>query len=518
MTENKRIVLNIGATYGRSLFALVCGLFTSRWVLMALGQSDYGLYGVVGGLTAFIAFFNSLMAGAVGRFYAFSVGQAKVAGTQGEGLEVCRQWFNTAVLIHTVVPLVLITVGYPVGMWAVESFLTIPPERVEACRWVFRFVCISCFVGMVNVPFQAMYTAKQYIAELTIYSFVTTTLNVGFLYFMVTHPGDWLAKYALWTCLLSIVPQLLICLRALKVFPECRFNGAYLWDWRRTKALANYAGWQFFGCLGAMLRGQGIAIVINKYFGPTMNAAMTIAGTVSAHSDTLAGSMVGAFSPAITNARGANDWEKMRRMAYRTCKIGTLLTLLFALPLALELPEILRLWLKHPPEVAVGLCWSILAMVVVDKTAVGHMLAVNANGRVARYQMVLGTTLILTLPLAWLFVALGWGIYAVGWAMVLTMMGCAWGRVWFARKLVGMSARYWLFHIFLPLVLLIVLSGGVGLLPQLFLGPSFWRVCLTTAMTEAVMLPTAWFLLLDREERAFLLSRLPVLKRLRRVA
>lgn len=508
MTENRRIALNIAATYGRSLFALACGLFTSRWVLMALRQSDYGLYGVVGGLAVFIAFFNGLMAGAIGRFYAFSVGQAKVAGTQGEGLEVCRQWFNTAVLIHTVIPLVLIAIGYPVGMWAVESFLTIPPDRVEACRWVFRFVCVSCFVGMVNVPFQAMYTAKQYIAELTIYSFATTSLNVAFLYFMVTHPGDWLARYALWTCLLSVVPQLIISLRAVKVFPECRFNPRYLWDWKRTKALVNYAGWQFFGCFGAMLRGQGIAIVVNKYFGPSVNAAMTIGSTVAHHSDTLAGSMVGAFSPAITNARGANDWEKMRRMAYRTCKIGTLLTLLFALPLALELPEILRLWLRTPPTYAAGLCWSVLAMIVVDKTAVGHMLAVNANGRVARYQAVLGTTLILTLPLAWLFVAWGWGVYSVGWAMVLTMMGCAWGRVWFARKLVGMSARHWLFRIFLPLVLLTVFSGGIGLLPRLLFPPSFFRVCLTGAVTEAVLLPVAWCLLLDHDEKTFFTDKL----------
>lgn len=48
MTENRRIVLNIVATYGRSLFCLVCGLFTGRWVLMSLGEVDYGLYGVVG--------------------------------------------------------------------------------------------------------------------------------------------------------------------------------------------------------------------------------------------------------------------------------------------------------------------------------------------------------------------------------------------------------------------------------------------------------------------------------------
>ena len=51
MTPNRRILLNIIATYGRSLYALVCGLFISRWVLAALGKTDFGLYGVAGGMT-----------------------------------------------------------------------------------------------------------------------------------------------------------------------------------------------------------------------------------------------------------------------------------------------------------------------------------------------------------------------------------------------------------------------------------------------------------------------------------
>ncbi len=76
MSPNKRIFLNIVATYGRSLFALVCGLFSARWVLEALGQEDFGLYGVVGGLVAFIGIVNSLLGCAVGRFYAVSVGAA----------------------------------------------------------------------------------------------------------------------------------------------------------------------------------------------------------------------------------------------------------------------------------------------------------------------------------------------------------------------------------------------------------------------------------------------------------
>ena len=35
--SSKRIVMNTLATYGRSLFALLVGLFTARWVLLSLG-------------------------------------------------------------------------------------------------------------------------------------------------------------------------------------------------------------------------------------------------------------------------------------------------------------------------------------------------------------------------------------------------------------------------------------------------------------------------------------------------
>ena len=344
MSPNRRIFLNIIATYGRSVYALVLGLFTARWVLEALGQVDFGLYGVVGGLTAFIAFFNSLLATAVGRFYAVSIGAAQKNGA--EGIESCRQWFSIAVFIHTLIPIIFMMIGYPIGEWAVRNWLTIPPDRIAACVWVFRFVCISCFIGMVNVPFQAMYTAKQYIAELTIYSFATTTLNFFFLYYMVSNPGDWLSKYAFWTMVISVIPQLIICTRAIIVFPECRFKLSYVWSADKFKELLYYAGWQTFGCLGAMLRGQGIAVLVNKYFGPKVNSAMTLGGNVVNHASTLSSSLIGAFQPAIANAYGASDMNRMLTLAYQACKIGTLLLLIFIIPIAVELPEILKIWLK----------------------------------------------------------------------------------------------------------------------------------------------------------------------------
>ena len=52
MLPNRRIYLNIIATYGRSLYALVCGVFVGRWVLAAAEKSEFGLCGVAGGMMA----------------------------------------------------------------------------------------------------------------------------------------------------------------------------------------------------------------------------------------------------------------------------------------------------------------------------------------------------------------------------------------------------------------------------------------------------------------------------------
>ena len=63
----------------------------------------------------FISFFNTVLAGAVSRYYAFSIGAAK-GDSSGDGIEECRKWFNTAVTIHTVLPGILILMGYPIGI------------------------------------------------------------------------------------------------------------------------------------------------------------------------------------------------------------------------------------------------------------------------------------------------------------------------------------------------------------------------------------------------------------------
>lgn len=507
MSPNRRILLNIVATYGRSLYGMVLGLFCGRWALMALGEIDYGLMGVVGGLTAFISFLNLVFASANSRFYAYAIGQAKNNEGLGIGLEECRRWFTLAVFIHTLVPTILIVGGYPIGIWVVRHFLVIPPERINACIWVFRFVCISCFLGMASVPFNAMYMAKQYIAELTVYSFVTVTLNACFLYHMVTHPGDWMTRFALWTCILAVVPQILIAARALSSFPECKLRRQYCWDPVRLRQIASYAGWNGIGAIAKVLRVQGVAILVNLHFGAAANAAMSFANSVNGHSQTLSGAMQGAFTPVITTAIGAGEIERAKVWVYRFCKFGMALSLLFVIPLALELPEAIRLWLKNPPEYTVGLCAIMLLVSFIDKQTLGFGVAVMANGKIKWYQIVLGTFNLLTLPVCWLLVLLGGNVYAVGAGMLFTWTLLSYGRLFFARIQLGTSIRKWAKEIMMPMLAATAAAAVFGALPQLFLPRSILRIGATTFFSEIAFLPLLWRCVLTRDERKYIRER-----------
>ena len=505
MSPNRRIILNIIATYGRTLIGVLCGIFSTRWVLMVLGKEDFGLFGLIGSLVIFLSFFNLQFAGALSRFYAYAVGQAKVADDAELALEECRKWFSVGVTIHTLVPLALVAIGYPIGIWAIQAgVIGVPTYRVDACIWLWRFVCVSSFVSMVNVPFGAMYVAKQYIAELTIYSVSQAITRTAFIYYMTLSPKDWLVTYGFATCLIMIIPQVLICFRAVVVFHECRLRFAYMMLLPYIKRLAAYAWWQTFGGLGYLARHQFLTVVVNCFFGPKVTASFSIGSTVSCEAAALTGALHTAFAPAITTAYGEGDWVRVRAMAYQACKFGTLLTLLFAIPMGLEMDELLQIWLKDVPQWANGICLVMLAVVVVEKLSLGHIIGVNASGKVARFQVCRGIVCLAAIPLAIGTAITFRHVYAVAFSLLVTTCFACCSDVWIARGRIGLSVRYWLFEIVFPLMVVCTVACLVGLTPRCFMRPSFYRIVVTSMATLMSLGVISWHFVIKDEERLFL--------------
>ena len=495
MTSSHRIILNTCATYIRSVIAAGLGLFSARWVLAALGASDYGLFAVVGSIIVFITFLNGVMAGSAARHFAFAIGR-------GDSDEV-NKWFNTSLSIHFILPVVLISIGWPIGEYCIRHVFTIPFGRIPACLWVFRLSLIVAFFGMVSIPYFAMFSAKQHIAELAFWGTVQSVLSFGCAFLLTRVSGDRLLVYAGYGVTLSVVFQVIQVMRARHIFRECRINYLHWFDKCRFKEILSFASWNLVGSCGAILRDQGSVILLNLYFGPRVNAAFGIANQVSAQTSQLGVAMVGALAPEIAASEGRGDRTRMLSLAQQTSKFGTILVLLFAIPLMVELEYILKLWLIEPPLHTVMFCQLIMAAFVLDRLSAGYILAVNAYGKIAAYQATLGTCLVLTLPLAWVFLKLGAPPAGVGIALVVTMAVVSAGRVFWARRLLDVPVRSWLSKVVLPSGTVALVAFSAVMVPRWLLTPSFSRLAIVTITGIVTTLLTIWFIALDANERGF---------------
>ena len=513
MTENRRIVLNIAATYARSLFGLGAGFLIGRWVLQALGNTDFGLFGVVGGLMAFVGFVNKTLAIANARFYGIAVGECRVAENGEVAIEECRRWFSAAVLIHTSAAFILVGLGYPVGKWLIKNWLTVPPERVAACIDAFGLSSLASFIGMLSVPYLAMYGAKQEIAESTAFSLIGTAGMLVFGWYMVCNPGDWMVMYALVSCLLAVLPSILMVWRAILRYPECRIRSAYLFDWSRIKQVVSYSGWTLIAVVSVLFRTDGIVILINKYFGPGVNAAYSIANQMEGKAEMFNGSLKGAFAPAITNAYGAGDIDRMHKLAFGLCKFGALSSLVFMIPLALEIDTVMRLWLVEPPEFAAGLCIISMIYHVFGMCTQGVDTAVGASGKIAQYLMVSSGIALVTLPVVCMVVWLGGGVYGLAWTLVGMVLLYVGVRIVMASRILNFSCRKWFRRILLPIFIVSLMALSCGALPRFLLPPGWFRLLMTSGVSVVAYLSMAWWFALDADERKWVCEK--VLRRVR---
>ena len=503
LTKTRRIILNTLATYGRSIFGLIVGVFSSRWFLQGLGAQDLGLQGVVGSLVSAIVILETVMQVAVSRFYAFAIGKAQTLEKDAGSDEICR-WFNVVLLIYTLLPVIVVIVGYPIGVYAIRRWLVIPADRMAACVYVFQCSLATTFITMISVPYIAMYTARQEIVELSLFGILRSLFNFVFAFSIIYVSFDRLRYSGTGAAIITLIILSLQMYRARKCFPECRLKVQYMFDKRRLKEIFSYFFWEIFSCTGNMTRQQGSAIVVNKYYGPSVNAALSIANSLSNQATALSNALNGALLPAVTTEEGAGERENMIRLAFRSCKFGALLILLFSIPLIVEIDEVLRLWLVNPPEYTGEICVCILIAYSIDKLGLGHHVAISANGKIGFYHSVVGTTFFLSIPIAILLIVIGFGPNSIGLMFIICYSLVSMERIIFAKHLVNMPVVAYIKDVVLPLLILSLTTYLISNLVTRMVAPSFYRVLLTTIVALLVMAVVSWKIVLDCHEKCYI--------------
>ena len=505
MSQAKRIILNASALYFRSLFTLFLSLFSARWVLEALGAADFGLYGVIGSSVLLVTFLSAGMSVGVSRFYAYAIGQGQ-GMNEDVGKSHLIKWFNTAFAIHSLIALSILFIGYPLGSHAVYHWLTIPADRLDACHMVLILALITTSLTIWTTPFVAFYDAHQDIAELSLYGLITSLVTCAGAYALLHVESDRLVAYAILMGGTSCICRVIQIVRCCYKYSCCRLVPGYLLNIQYLRELFSYVGWKMFGMSCVVFRLQGTPVLVNLFMGPLMNAAYSVANRVYAQSENLSAAMNTAFQPAVITLEGKGSRMHMLSTALKASKYGTVMMLLIALPMTIEIESVLKLWLVNPPAYAGTICKYLLVALAIDKMTSGQMMAVNAVGRIKHYEFVQGALLLSNLPLLALLLHYGMGAEGIGISMLTSMASYCGGRLFFARHLTGMQITPWFKQVAVPVILLSVVALATNLGIAHAIPATIFRVPLTIAVDASIIISFAWLLMLKDDEKQHALA------------
>ena len=297
MTEQaentKRIAKNTLMLYVRMLFGMLVSLYTSRVVLQALGVEDYGIYNVVGGVVTMFSMISNSLSASVSRFLTFELGKGNMEGV--------KRVFSTSLSIQVALAFIVIVLSESIGLWFLNTHMSIPENRLYAANWVFHASVFTFVINLLSVPFCASIVSHEQMSAFAYIGILDVVLRL-FIVLFIAYSGlvfDRLIVYALLLVGVVCIMQAIYWSYCTWNFEECKLRLKF--DTNYWKEMSSFAGWNFIGGSASLLKDQGVNILLNLFLGPIVNAARGISNTVNNVLASFANNFMTALNPQITN-------------------------------------------------------------------------------------------------------------------------------------------------------------------------------------------------------------------------
>ncbi len=492
--SNKRIAKNTVLLYVRTLFSQLLALYTSRKILEIIGVEDFGIYNVVGGVVVMLTFLNGSMAVATQRFLTIELGK--------NDMHAYNKTFSMACIIHIAMALLVLVAAETLGLWFLNTYLNIPSERMFAANWVYQTSILSVMLGIVQTPYNASLMAHE---RMGVYAYVgmgesILRLLIVFLLLMITY--DRLISYAFLLLGVQLISALIYRIYCIRHFEECKFR--WVWDKNLFRAMLGFTGWNLFGTIAWILKDQGNNMLMNIFGGPLINAARGVSYQVSNAVQNLVNGFGTAVNPQLTKNYASEDKEGLYRLMFSSSRISFYLLLLVALPVMIEIPYLLHLWLVEVPEYTV-LFTRIILLEALFNTLSGPLItSLLATGNIKWYQIVVGCIMLLNVPVSYLLLKLGFSIETpliVSLVIIWVSIGA---RLWFCKYQLSMNIPTYLHEVVKPVVVVFILSSIFPLFVYKTMEYGFIRLIVTFIISVLSVSICVYFLGMSKGEQSFL--------------
>ena len=468
-------------------------LFTSRVVLNALGVVDFGIYNVVGGVVTMMGVLNGAMSVSTTRYLTFELGK-------GDHLRL-KYVFSTCLTIFMILSAIVIVLAETVGLWFLNNKMVIPEDRMMAANWVYQFAILSAVSSLMTNPYNATIIAYE---RMNIYAYVgimEVLLKLGVVYLLLIIPSDRLATYGFLILLSHVIVTSIYIIYCLRHFIETHYK--FYWENSLVKELVNYSGWNLFGSASDLVKGQGLNILLNMFFNPAVNAARGIAYQINSAITQFFTNFYTAVRPQITKYYAQGNVEDMMRLVFRSSKFSFYLIMFISMPIVIETPFIVNLWLGQLPDYVVPFTRLIIIISAVDAMSTPLMTVAHATGNIRFYQFAVGTMKMLNLPISYIFLKLGYSPLAVFYISLTISTICLFMRVWIVRRLISFPVKAYIVQVFGSCLLVYLVALAIPVATNLLLDDSIDNVVIVCLLCVLSSLAAIYGIGLNVQEREF---------------
>lgn len=488
--NSARIAKNSFLLTIRLIITMCISIYTSRVILNILGVEDYGIYNVVGGFVAVFSSLTDSLSRAFSRFITVAIAKDDVREQQ--------QVFSANCNILLVVSVLIIVGCELVGTWYFSEIVNIPIGRIPIINTIFQLSLLSFFLTLGKIPCVSLIIAHEKSRVYALLGILEAILKLVIVYFLILSNADKLILYCsllVGVNLLSLIYTLLYC--------KCTFEGfRYI---RKIPSkfygeLIGFASWSFVALSARICNTQGIILVVNKYCGVVVNAALGIVSQVEASTRQFVTNIAVAVNPQIVKSYTTGDIDYMRRLIVFATKCFAFIVLYYAIPFSLEADTILHLWLGNVPNYTANLLRLVFGSTLFMVMANPLEVAIQATGKVRKFQMQTSGVLLIFIPIAWFILHYGGNVYIVYIALIILYVFLLFIQFYNTRHITGMSISYYIFNVLFRIVAASFLIVLVLYQIVQSMEPTFFRLCISCLMSLVVTTICAFWVGFTNEE------------------
>lgn len=501
-SNKKRIIRNTLLLYVRMFLLMLITLYTSRVVLSILGVEDFGIYNVVGGVVAMFSVISGSLSAAISRFITYELGK----GDKDKLMRI----FSSSVTIQLGLGLIILILAESIGVWFLNTKMTIPTGRIYAANWVFQLSILTFIINLISVPYNAAIIAHEKMSAFAYISILEVVAKLIIVYMLLWSPFDKLIFYAILMTSVALIIRFVYGYYCKRHFEECTYH--FIFDKELLKKMFGFAGWNFIGATSAVLRDQGGNIVINLFCGPTVNAARGIAYQVNSAISGFVSNFMMALNPQITKSYASGEKEYMMTLIYQGARLSFYILLILSLPVIINAHYILTLWLKIVPEHTTLFVQLVLIFAMSESISNPLITAMLATGNIRNYQIVVGGLQIMNLPISYILLKNGCMPETVLIVAICISQCCLAARLYMLKGMIGLSVRKYVSKVYFNVFAVTILSAIIPCISSYYLSETFINFIMICVISVICTFMVIYFVGCNRNERQFILSKITSIK------